>query len=177
MRYFKVSLLLAALTANFALSGVVSADQVPATDTTAPASKVILTIKGQMTPGTASMIAEFDLAKLRDMGAVTFSTSTPWTTGVQDFTGVPVYTLLKAIGANPSSLKITALNEYEVVIPASDAIEGGPMLAWEQGGRYLSVREKGPLWLVYPFDKKTEYQTEEIHARAVWQVVQIELLP
>ena len=143
----------------------------------APLGDVILTVKGQMTQTNTPEGASFDLDMLQKVGTVTFSTTTPWTEGVQTFTGVPLNHLLMHIGAAPSRMKVAAINEYQVEVPATDAVDGGPILAWEQSGRMLSIREKGPLWLVYPFDSKSEYRTEEIHSRAVWQVVQIELIP
>ena len=142
-----------------------------------PVGDVLLTIKGQMEHGNMPDGAQFDLGMLRNIGVVTFSTSTPWTEGVQDFTGLPLNQLLAHIGAQAAKLTVTAVNEYQIDIPASDAMDGGPILAWEQGGKLLSVREKGPLWLVYPFDSKREYRSEQFHARAVWQVVQIDLKP
>lgn len=149
-----------------------NADHLPA-----PEGDVVLTIKGQMTQTNMPDGAQFDLDMLRKIGTVTFSTSTPWTEGVQEFTGVPLNQMLVHIGAEPVSMTVMAINEYQITVPASDAVDDGPILAWEQSGKLLSVREKGPLWLIYPFDSKSDYQKEEIHARAVWQVVQIDLVP
>ena len=153
-------------------ASVASADQLAA-----PAGDVILTIKGQMTQSNIPGGAAFDLAMLQEIGTATISTSTPWTEGVQIFKGLPLNQLLAHIGAAPTRLRVAAINEYQVEVPASDAIDGGPILAWEQSGRLLSIREKGPLWLMYPFDTKAEYRTEEIHSRAIWQVLQIDLIP
>ncbi len=142
-----------------------------------PRGEVILTITGPMTQTNISEGAAFDLDMLSKIGTVTFSTSTPWTEGVQEFTGVPLSQLLVHIGAMPTNLIVSAINEYQIEIPATDAVSDGPILAWDQGGKQLSVREKGPLWLIYPFDLKASYQTDAIYARAVWQVVKIDLLP
>lgn len=172
MRYVRSFLMAVSLAV-----AVVTAAAAQAEPLLPPIGDVVLTINGQMAQTNAASAALFDLDMLRGIGAVTFSTSTPWTVGVQDFTGVPLNQLLSRIGANPANLKISAINEYEVEVPASDAVNDGPILAWAQNGKLLSLREKGPLWLIYPFDSKKEYQTEEIQARAVWQVVQIDLLP
>ena len=157
---------------GFGLASVAFADGVPS-----PVGAVILTIKGQMTQATPLEEARFDLESLQKIGVVTFTTTTPWTEGAQQFTGVPLNKLLIHIGATASRLRVTAINEYQVEVPASDAVDGGPILAWAQNDNLLSVREKGPLWLMYPFDTKEEYRTEEVHSIAVWQVEQIELLP
>ncbi|MFM7446066.1 MAG: oxidoreductase, partial [Tabrizicola sp.] len=58
----------------------------------------------------------------------------------------------------------------------SDAVEGGPILAYLQNGEPMSVREKGPLWVVYPYDLKAEYQTEVTFSRSIWQLVRLDLV-
>ena len=156
---------------------VVTASAAQAEQLATPVGDVVLLIKGQMTQTNTPDGAAFDLDMLRKIGAVTFSTSTPWTDGVQTFTGVSLKQLLIHVGATPASLMVTAINEYQIAVPATDAVDDGPILAWEQSGKLLSIREKGPLWLIYPFDLKKEYQTEEVQSRAVWQVVQIDLKP
>jgi hypothetical protein len=38
----------------------------------------------------------------------------------------------------------------------------------------MSMRNKGPLWLVYPYDSNVALQTEAVYARSIWQLVRIE---
>lgn len=142
-----------------------------------PQGEVILTITGAMNAGNTAEGAVFDRALLESLGTVSFETSTQWTEGVSEFKGISLYRLLDQIGAKPSSLEVIAINEYQVAVPATDAVDGGPILAWQQSGKLLSLREKGPLWLIYPYDKTASYRTDEIYARSVWQVVKINLLP
>jgi hypothetical protein len=42
--------------------------------------------------------------------------------------------------------------------------------------RPMSVREKGPLWVIYPFDDVPEYQNETIYSRSIWQLDRIEVV-
>ena len=142
-----------------------------------PVGDVILTVTGAMTSGNTRDGAIFDLALLETFGTASFQTSTQWTEDVSEFKGISLHRLLEKIGADPTAMEVVAINEYQVDVPASDAIEGGPILAWQQSGKLLSVREKGPLWLIYPYDASEIYRTDEIYARSVWQVVQINLLP
>ncbi len=142
-----------------------------------PEGEIILTITGPMIDGNTPDGAIFDLALLETLGTASFATSTQWTEGVLEFKGVSLLRLLDAIGADPTALEVIAINEYQINVPASDAVDGGPILAWQQSGKLLSVREKGPLWLIYPYDKSEAYRTDEIYARSVWQVVKINLLP
>ena len=104
-----------------------------------------------------------------------FRTSTIWTEGENEFSGVALRDLLDAVGAQGGKLRAVAINDYAVEIPASDAVEGGPIVATRMNGQPMSVREKGPLWVVYPFDAKEEYRSELIYSRSIWQLKELEI--
>lgn len=140
-----------------------------------PAGEVVLTVGGQITHKNSAEAALFDLQMLRDLGAVQIETTTIWTVGPQVFEGVPLTRLIEVLGAEGSVIAASALNEYTVEIPLSDAIPGGPILAYAQNGEALSVREKGPLWVIYPYDTRADYQSETIYARSIWQVKRMEI--
>jgi hypothetical protein len=137
--------------------------------------EVILSIDGQIALSAADQGVAFDLAMLRAMEQTTFQTSTIWTEGTQTFTGVSLHTLLDCLGATGTVIAASALNDYTIEIPVSDAVEGGPILAYEVNGKPLSVREKGPLWIVYPYDASSAYQSEVIYARSIWQVARLQV--
>jgi hypothetical protein len=115
----------------------------------------------------------FTLQDLQDLGQVTFTTSTIWTEGEQIFTGVPLRKLVSALGVKEGELEAVAINDYSVTIPVEDALMDGPVVAYKQNGETLSVREKGPLWLVYPYDSNPDFQTEVVYSRSVWQLAEI----
>jgi hypothetical protein len=141
------------------------------------AGEVILTVTGAIEVTNAEGAAVFDLAALESLETATFDTSTIWTEGVQSFEGVELVELLAAVGAEGSLLRAVALNDYAVDIPMEDAVEGGALLAFLRNGETMSLREKGPLWIVYPYDSAAAFQTEEIYARSIWQLDRIEVLP
>lgn len=141
----------------------------------AAGAEVLLTVSGAIKATNAGDVAALDLAILEAMGTVEFETETIWTQGVQSFQGVPLVTLLDRLGAEGSVIAASALNDYTIEIPMSDAVEGGPIIAFRQNGEALSVRDKGPLWVVYPYDSRSEYQTEVIYARSIWQLARIEV--
>ena len=140
-----------------------------------PAGEVVLTVSGQIAQTNAPDGAALDVAALEAMGPVEFETSTIWTDGVQTFRGVPLVTLMERLGAEGEVIAASALNDYTIEIPLTDAVEGGPIVAFEQNGKLLSVRDKGPLWIVYPYDLRTDYQSEVIYARSIWQLARIEV--
>lgn len=143
-----------------------------------PQDEVLLTVSGAIAEtNTEAGEAVFDRAMLEGLDPVIVETSTIWTDGVQRFRGVPLVTLLDRLGAEGTILRALALNDYAIEIPVSDAVEGGPIIAFERGGEPMSVRDKGPLWVIYPYDAVPEYKSERIYARSIWQLVSIEVLP
>jgi hypothetical protein len=47
------------------------------------------------------------------------------------------------------------------------------ILALKRNGEYMPVRDKGPLFVIYPFDSKPELKTQTYYGRSVWQVAKI----
>ena len=50
------------------------------------------------------------------------------------------------------------------------------MLATKMNGDYMSVRDKGPLFLIYPFDTNPELFNEKYFSRSVWQIREVEVV-
>lgn len=157
-----------ALAAGLAISGAALALE-PSRDA------VVLTVSGAITETNSGNAAEFDLAMLRDFEPVEIRTTTIWTEGVQTFVGVELDDLMAAVGAEGEVLRAVALNDYAVDIPIGDAVDGGAMIAYLRNGDPMSVRDKGPLWVVYPFDSVEAYQTELVYSRSIWQLNRIEV--
>lgn len=137
---------------------------------------VALVVSGNVNKPADLQAVQISWADLEAMPQTSFLTSTIWTQGKHKFSGVALADLIKAIGAKGSKLKATALNNYSVEIPISDAVAGGPVLAYKIDGERLSVREKGPLWLVYPYDDNVAYKTETIYSRSIWQLERLEVV-
>jgi len=57
-----------------------------------------------------------------------------------------------------------------VQVPVSDAEQYRVILARTINGKSLSIRDKGPLFLIYPFDQYPELQNKLYYGRAIWQI-------
>ena len=119
---------------------------------------------------------------LQDLQAFTaehFETSTIWTTGTQSFTGVSLADLLAHFDVTAQTAGVTiearAVNDYMVEVPLSDAVAGGPIVAYLRNGKTMSLRGKGPLWLIYPYDQNLSYRTEAVYSRSIWQLSHLTL--
>ena len=138
---------------------------------------VMMTVRGGISVTNAEGEAVFDQALLEAMGVDVVETGTIWTEGVRKFEGVSLDRLLERLGAKGSAIRLTALNEYAVEFPMDVAAKGGPILAYRMDGVALSPRDKGPIWMIFPFDTAPQYQNEVSYSRSVWQLHMIEVLP
>ncbi len=165
-----------ALLATFiAISNAVEAQEVP---WNAPlVGPVILTVTGLDPERFPDGRQEFDVARLQSLGEHQITTSSMWTKGVHLYTGVMLRTLADHLILDDRDLKLHALNDYAIDMPLSEATPEGPMLAYLLDGAQMSVRDKGPIWVIYPFDSDAKFRKDQIYARSVWQLVRIEVLP
>ncbi|WP_341365901.1 molybdopterin-dependent oxidoreductase [Yoonia sp. BS5-3] len=141
-----------------------------------PETEVILTVSGAISHSNIDGTAQFDMQMLTDLDGTAFETTTIWTDGVQVFEGVALDVLMDQLGVTEGTILATAINDYTVEIPVSDAVEGGPMVAYKVNGDTMSVRDKGPLWVVYPYDGNADYRSEVIYARSIWQLDRMEIV-
>lgn len=141
-----------------------------------PKGQVLLTVSGSIEKINAEQIAIFDRDMLLDLPVTQFETTTIWTDGLQSFSGVSLHHLKEKIGMDGETIIASAINDYSVEIPLSDAKEGGPIIAYLRNGTEMSVRSKGPLWIVYPYDTVPEYRSETIYSRSIWQLDRLEVI-
>lgn len=135
-----------------------------------PVGKVLLTVSGNIENTNEDGKAIFDIASLENLGTVSFQTSSPWYNGRTTFTGISLQKLMDYVGAKGSVVKVTALNDYTTVIPLSDFKKYNVILALKINGEYMRIRDKGPLFIVYPYDSIPELNNQIFYSRSAWQV-------
>jgi hypothetical protein len=138
-----------------------------------PAGEIILTIDGKIENTTDGQQALFDLAALEALGLATVTTSTPWTDGAVTYEGVLGRVLMAHVGAKGDKLVARALNDYLADIPISDFTEYDVILAIKANGAYLPIRDKGPIFVVYPLDRDPSLSNNTIYSRCVWQLARL----
>lgn len=152
------------------LLSVVISTQVWAGTLPKPEGKVLLTLTGNIANTNADGKAVFDTASLEKLGMMSFQTTSPWYNGRTTFAGISLQKLMDYVGAKGSVVKVTALNDYTTVIPLSDFKKYNVMLALKINGEYMRVRDKGPLFIVYPYDSVPELNNQVYYSRSAWQV-------
>lgn len=141
-----------------------------------PTGEVVLTVSAhQLGHPNINGTAQFDLPMLEALAGRTAEMETPWTEGKVKFSGPLLRSILEAAGARGSQLKVIALNDYSANVPMEDAAQIDTILATRMNGNTMSVRDKGPLFLIYPFDKDASLFNEKYFSRSVWQIKTIEV--
>lgn len=141
-----------------------------ARDALADQAKVILTVDGRIDAGKFPNGAAFDRDALFALGLEKFETETHFIKGIQSFEGIRLRVLLDTVGADGTVLTATGLDGYSVDIPFEDAARFDVFLALKWNGAVMKVRNKGPIWIVYPISRFPEANTEIHSARSVWQL-------
>jgi len=152
---------------------VVSPSPVFALD--APKGDVILTLNGKISETNGDGVARFDREMLKAIGLKSLTTTNPFETGVQQFEGVLLSDVLKMVGADGTRLIATALDGYAIEIPIEDPMTYPVLIAMVWNGQEMKVRNKGPLWIVYPVDQYDDLSAEQYSARSIWQLRRIEV--
>ncbi|NJN46526.1 MAG: molybdopterin-dependent oxidoreductase [Candidatus Competibacteraceae bacterium] len=140
-----------------------------------PTGEVILAITGAISRTNAPGKAEFDLAMLQALGVEQRRRTTPWTDGIQEFDGVLMRDVMKAVGATGQEVLASALNDYAITIPLDDFTQYPILLAFAANGKALTRRDKGPLWIIYPTEEFPETNTATHIARSIWQLYHLEV--
>jgi hypothetical protein len=140
-----------------------------------PTPDVVLTIRGKLRLPNAGEQAVFDMQKLESLPQRSFTTRTPWFGERVKFTGPLLRDVLAAAGASGSKIVAIALNDYRTEIPFDDVTRYDVIVARLMNDKPMPVREKGPLFIVYPFDSKAELNTEVYYNRSAWQLNQLQV--
>lgn len=142
-----------------------------------PAGPVILKVTGNVKATEAvDGIAQFDLAMLQALPQHEIVTGNPWVDKPHKYRGPKLADVLAAVGADDgNSITLTALNSYQIRINWDKVKRYEPILAWEDDGVVMKVRDKGPLWFMLPLDQHPELKRSEYTDMMIWQLSSVDI--
>jgi hypothetical protein len=149
---------------------------VPAHALDKPAGTVLLTLRGRVRMPNVGAEAHFDLAMLEALPQKSFLTRTPWYPQPRRFSGPLLRDVLARAGAQGTLLRLLALNDYRVDMPLDDAQRHDVIVAHRLDDKPMTVRERGPLLVMYPFDAQPELRSAVYYNRSAWQLHTIDVL-
>jgi len=135
-----------------------------------PTGRTVLTVNGLISNTNSADSALFDQKMLDQLPQQTITTHTPWSEGKHTYTGFNAEALFKLVGIQGNTLNITALNDYTIEMPIDDFITNGAIFATHMNGVPMTIRNKGPIMVVYPFDERPQLKIETYFARSIWQI-------
>lgn len=148
-----------------------------ATETPPVRSKTLLTLHWTDAQGAASK-TRLNLQSLDSLPQTTRTLELPESLGMKgrhSWQGVSLNELIKLSGRSAESVRVVALNGYYASVPLNDLKNYDPIVAYRRDGKTLSIREKGPIILIYPFDKFKVLNQQTYINRSVWQVNEIHI--
>jgi hypothetical protein len=98
--------------------------------------------------------------------------SNRWIEKTTTYTGVKLSGILEKYKITNEWLQMTALDGYSIKVPIVDAGKGA-FIAYLIDGKQIKIRDKGPLWLLYPFSENRALDIELYQNRSIWQLKEI----
>ncbi len=135
-----------------------------------PKDRVVLSISGKIGVKNAGEMALFDMKMLEALPQHSFITNTPWHDRPVKFTGPLLADVLAAVKASGNVVKAVALDDYAISIPVTDTTQYKVIVARLLDDKPMAVRDKGPLFVVYPFDDSATLRSSAYYDRSIWQL-------
>jgi len=152
-----------------------------ATPLPAPEGDVLLVIAGNIENTNAEdeagkPVAKLDLQLLESLTQTTVETDNPWIEESDVFLGVTLKVLLEYVGAKSQNFEAIGVDGYAANLENVDFDKYPVIVAYKRAGEYISVRDLGPLWIIYPFDDYPELDIDPAHVSSVWQLIRMNIL-
>lgn len=143
----------------------------------APTGTVVLTVGGEISKSNVGSTVELDMATIEQMGLVRYVVHDPWLDQDLEFTGVLLSTFLATVGASRDATTVAfrALDDYEVEISTADIERWPIVLATQTNGKAMSLEDKGPTRVVFPYDQYPEIDQLRYKDLWIWQLATIEI--
>lgn len=146
-----------------------------ASNLSAAQEKTILSITGTAADTQKQQTIHFNLSQLQSLPSNTFTMQTRWDDHIHQYHGPLLTALLEHVKFTGKTIELTALNNYVIEIDRSFIEKYQPILAWQKDSKKMSIRRKGPLWLLLPHHLHSELNTEEHTGKMIWQLRHIEI--
>lgn len=124
--------------------------------------KIVLDVWGDISKSNSSRGLKLDLATLESMPMTEATLYEPFVRADVSFTGVLLSDFLETAGSDPGATGIfmKALDDYSVETSIDDALAASAMLATQEEGSAIKLRNGGPVRLVFLEDSGIATNTD-----------------
>ncbi|MDV3504208.1 hypothetical protein [Marinobacter sp. M-5] len=117
-----------------------------------------------------------DRSELEAFPQSTVVTFSPYFDGDETFSGPTLTRVLEPFDVSGErNVTLKALNDYTVTGPLREILGLDAIVATRRNGKVMSVRDRGPFWIILPLSTRPELDDENFHRYMVWQLNGIEL--
>ena len=116
---------------------------------------------------------QYTLSQLLQLPQHEITTNLPWTEEPHTYSGPYRGDVLKSVQATGQWLCFEALDKYKVTLNYQRIKAFKPILALKRDGSFLTIRTKGPIWLILPVDDHAALDAALYNDFMVWHLVKI----
>jgi len=138
-----------------------------------PKGEPILWVSGNISQTNSPQGAEFDESMLLAVEHGAIHTNNHVVSEVVEYKGPKLASLLEYVGANGKQVQVIAWDDYVVTISLEDIMKYGILLATHEAGVRMTIDDKGPLFVVFPFTQHAQLRNDFYYSLSVWQVREI----
>ena len=147
----------------------------PPTQEFADNSDKLLIIQTDPSTSCGSKELVFSEKQLQALPQKAFKTKHTWATVVQEFSGPLLTDVIQQICPQAKEVYLRSLDQYSVTIDFQKVVKYEAILALTIDGKPLTVREKGPIWLMINTDD-LNIAARTLDNMLVWQLYYIQVL-
>lgn len=130
----------------------------------------------EVTNGTQTMV--LDRTELEALPQTVIRTISPYFEGEVEFSGPTLEQVIQRFGpSEETAITMVALNDYQVSGGLEELLSMDAVIATRRNGDTMSVRQRGPFWVILPLSDRPDLNQEDYHRFMVWQLDRIELHP
>lgn len=117
----------------------------------------------------------FSAKQLAELPQKTFKTKHTWAAEAQEFTGPLLADVVKLICPSAREIYLRSLDQYSVMVNLPKVAKYEAILALKIDGKPLTIREKGPIWVMINTDGYN-LPLRSLDVMLVWQLYYIRVL-
>lgn len=140
-----------------------------------PTGEVLLEISGNISVTNENNFALFDRKMVEALPQHTIKTSNHVVSEIATYKGPRLYDLLESLGAKGKTINVMAWDEYVAQLSISDLKKYKVLLATHENGKQMTLDDRGPFFVVFPFTDHKELRKDLFYNMSVWQVKAIEV--
>lgn len=138
-------------------------------------AQVVLSVIG----GDGQVVKTYSMDDLDALDQTTYVTTNAYVDEPAEYSGPLLRALLEdaeQVSTPQSAVKLAAIDDYMVDIPMTDVLKYDVILATRRDAKTMSLREKGPIWIMYPISDHEELKDSLYSGRLVWQLKSVQVI-